>query len=120
MRLRASGEKEARDYDLTAVTSNSGDGGVHQGATLRALTEAAIGSEWDRLDQLRRDAYATMGEQETVDALTVAAAFNGITRVADSTGIPLDDAMTEATTSIRKTTGIDEFAYAAKSARYHS
>ena len=59
-----------------------------------------------------------MGKQETVDALTVAAAFNGITRVADSTGIPLDDAMAEATASIRAASGIDQFSYAEKSARY--
>ena len=118
MRLRGSGEKEGRDYDLGAVTSDSGDAGVDQGATLRALTEAAIRSEWDLLDSLRGDAFTTLGEQQTVDALTVAAAFNGITRVADSTGIPLDDAMAEATTSIRTATGIDQYAYAEKSARY--
>ncbi len=118
MRLRGSGEQEGRDYDLAVITSDTGDGGVEKGDVLRALTEAAIRSEWDLLDQLRADAFTTLGEQQTVDALTVAAAFNGITRVADSTGIPLDDAMAEATTSIRTAAGIDQYAYAEKSARY--
>ena len=118
MRLRGSGEQEGKDYDLSVITSDTGDGGVEAGHVLRALTEAAIRSEWNLLDQLRSDAFNNIGEQETVDALTVAAAFNGITRVADSTGIPLDKAMAEETTSIRETTGIDQFSYAAKSARY--
>ena len=118
MRLRASGKKEERDYDLEALTSDTGDAGVESGAVLRALTEAAIGGEWDLLDRLRGDAFTTMGEQETVDVLTVAAGFNGITRVADATGIPLDNVMDEATTSIRGTTGINQFSYAEKSARY--
>lgn len=118
MRLRGSGEQEGRDYDLSVITADTGDGGVEAGDVLRGLTEAAIRSEWDLLDGLRADAFVSMGKQETVDALTVAAAFNGITRVADSTGIPLDDAMAEATASIRAASGIDQFSYAEKSARY--
>ncbi|MDA1076460.1 MAG: alkylhydroperoxidase-related (seleno)protein, partial [Proteobacteria bacterium] len=52
------------------------------------------------------------------DTLTVAAAFNGITRVADSTGIPLDDNTAEHTGDLRESTGIAQFAYEAKSTRY--
>ena len=59
-----------------------------------------------------------MGENAMVDALTVAAGFNGITRVADATGIPLDPTTQEVTGSMRAETGIDAFDYAAKSARY--
>jgi len=53
-----------------------------------------------------------------VDTLVVASAFNGITRVADATGIPLDDSTMLATAQLRKDTGIEEFDYAKKSARY--
>ncbi len=53
-----------------------------------------------------------------VDCLVVASAFNGITRVADATGIPLDE-NTEATTAdMRAAVGLDAFAYVAKSARF--
>ncbi len=61
-----------------------------------------------------------MGEQAVVDTLVVASAFNGITRVADATGIPLDDSTLQATTQLRNDTGIDQFEYAVKSARYTS
>ena len=59
-----------------------------------------------------------MGIQPMVDALTVAAAFNGITRVADSTGIPLDENTLETTGEMREQTGIDRFNYDEKSAQY--
>ena len=91
MLLRASGEQSGAEYDLNAVTSTTGDAGVEHESILRELTEAAIENRWDDLEDVRNRAVQAMGEQETVDALTVAAAFNGITRVADATGIPLDE-----------------------------
>ena len=118
MLLRASGERDNEDYDVNSVTSDSLDPGVPQGSWLRALTEAAISGDWLGLAELRPDAEAQLGVQQTIDALTVAAAFNGITRVADATGIPLDENTEATTAAMRETTGIARFGYAAKSARY--
>lgn len=118
MLLRASGQRESRDFNLNAVNEADSDPGVDHASHLRSLTEAAIGSRWQELATVREDATAAMGEQVMVDALTVAAGFNGITRVADATGIPLDPATQEVTRSMRAGTGIDAFDYAAKSARY--
>ena len=59
-----------------------------------------------------------MGADQCVDALVVAAAFNGITRVADATGIPLDHNTDDATAAMREATGIERFHYSAKSVRY--
>jgi hypothetical protein len=118
MLLRASGEQDGAEYDLNAITSPTGDAGVDHAPLLRELTEAAIENRWDDLEAVRTRAAQAMGEQETVDALTVAAAFNGITRVADATGIPLDEHTAATTIEMRDVTGIDRFDYAAKSARY--
>ena len=118
MLLRASSEQDQTDYDLQSVTDEHINPGVAHGDHLRALTEATIRGDWLSLGGIRRRAEAAMGEQQTVDALVVAAAFNGITRVADATGVPLDDNTATTTVSLRAETGIDEFAYAAKSARY--
>jgi hypothetical protein len=117
MLLRASGEREQGDYDLHSVTADAGDSGVAHSDLLRALTEQAISSDWAQLAATREHASRAMGAQQTVDALTVAAAFNGITRVADATGIPLDPVTAEETVEMRARTGIDEYAYERKSAR---
>ena len=118
MLLRASGQRENRDFNLNAVNETDSDPGVDHASHLRLLTEAATGSQWQQLATIRDKAAAAMGEQVMVDALTVAAGFNGITRVADATGIPLDPTTQEVTGSMRAETGIDAFDYAAKSARY--
>ena len=91
MLLRASGEREQADYNVDSVTSDNLDSGVPHGDILRDLTEATIKGDWLGLAQMRPRAERIMGQQQTADALVVAAAFNGITRVADATGIPLDE-----------------------------
>ena len=118
MLLRASGERDGNTYDLSAVTDDHGDSGVPHSNVIRALTEAAVGNRWDQLASLREAASRTLGAQAMVDVLTVAAGFNGITRVADATGIPLDERARAATEDMRAAVGIDRFHYARKSARY--
>ena len=118
MLLRASGEQTQTHYDLLSVTDGNRDPGVTHGAHLRALTEVTIQGDWLNLGPTRARAEAAMGVQQVVDALVVAAAFNGITRVADATGVPLDDNTAATTEELRTATGIDRFAYAEKTARY--
>ncbi len=118
MLLRASGQRENQDFDLTAVNTADTDPGVPHAEHLRALTEATINGDWQALPEIRNKAIAAMGAQQAIDALIVASGFNGITRVADSTGIPLDP-NTEATTQeMREETGIQRFHYAEKSDRF--
>lgn len=116
MLLRASGEKEA--YELAAITEADTDSGVPHGATLIKLAELTATSAWTELKTALAEAASTMGEQQAVDALVVASAFNGITRVADATGIPLDENTEAGTRVMREVIGLDAFAYDAKTARY--
>lgn len=92
--------------------------GVSNETQLRSLTDAAIHGAWDTLTELRADAAAVMDTQQITDVLVVAAAFNGITRVADATGIPLDPDTARTTFDMRESTGIQRFDYSEKSARY--
>ena len=57
-------------------------------------------------------------KQQETDALVVAAAFNGFTRVADATGVPLDPHTAEKTVEMRKQADIHRFRYTEKSTRY--
>ena len=118
MLLRASGQPDQKDYDLNSVTDEHIDPGVDFGHWLRSLTEATIQSRWDELVTIREEAGAVMGTQSMVDALVVASGFNGITRVADATGIPLDENTQQMTVDMRESTGIERFNYAEKSDRF--
>ena len=119
MLLRASGQQDNQHYDLGTITQDNGDSGVPHSNLLRSLTEAAISGDWLALAEMREDAETVLGRQQVVDVLTVAAAFNGITRVADCTGIPLDPDTEQNTQQMRIDTGIAEFAYEQKSNRYN-
>ena len=118
MLLRLSSERDQIAADLNSVTSDDIDSGVRDGPWLRRLTEAAIRGDWLGLAASRPMAEAAMGEQQVADILVVAAAFNGITRVADATGIPLDPDTHASTGEMREDTGIERFNYSEKSARY--
>ncbi len=118
MLLRASGQPDQKDYDLNSVTDDHADSGVDFGHWLRSLTEATIQNRWDDLALIRDQADVAMGTQSMVDTLVVASGFNGITRVADSTGIPLDENTQQMTIDMRESTGIERFNYAEKSDRY--
>lgn len=118
MLLRESGRREEADYDLSAVTNRSRNAGLPYEGWLRALTEQTIAGAWETLRSTLSEAVQEMGQAAAVDVLVVASAFNGITRVADATGIPLDRNTALNTVAMRTAVGLDDFDYDAKSARF--
>ena len=113
MLLRGSGE-----FELQAVMDPQIDSGVEHGRLLGQLVDATISHDWSLVETLRDECVQVMGAQKTVDAIAVASAFNGITRIADATGIPLDEGPAEATASMRSQLAINDFAYSEKSRKY--
>jgi hypothetical protein len=83
---------------------------VPHAAELLAFVEAALSFDPAKIAQTRATVLAAMGEAAMVDAAGVIAGFNGITRIADATGIPLEDAKAEQSAAWRATLGIDQFA----------
>ena len=118
MLLRASGEREDQHYDLAAITDHATQAGVPHEKWLGELTELSISGDWQQLATTLALASDEMGAEQAVDALTVAAAFNGITRVADATGIPLDENTAATTAAMRASVGLDAFDYLEKSRRF--
>ena len=55
-----------------------------------------------------------------MDAIGVAAGFNGITKIANATGLPLDAETETNTVGMRQQTRIDEFGDAHKSQIYET
>ena len=58
-----------------------------------AFTDAAMGDDEALLDRERRALREVLSDAEFVDTCATIGAFNVVDRIADSTGIPLDDMM---------------------------
>ena len=115
MALRESAKHAGQDADLRLVTGLvDGDGGVEHGDFLVRMAEAVARWQWNDVARLREESVALMGEQPISDAILVASGFNGITRVADATGIRLDKITESTTADLRSLTKIDDFAPAEK------
>jgi hypothetical protein len=108
--LRESSKAKGENYDLTLLTGTAGDGNIPHGALLVAFAEAVLGSDEAGLSAVRSDVRARMGDAALVDAAAIVATFNAIDRVADSTGIPIEDGKAAATADFRAALGINAFA----------
>lgn len=99
------------DANVRAVTDDTlrDASGVLHGEFLLRLTDAIAARDKALLASLRLEGADCLGSVGLVDAIGVASGFNAITRVADSTGIPLDDFMAERSADIRETAGINQF-----------
>jgi hypothetical protein len=110
--LRASGRHYGTDFDLEGIVQGDGGSGVAHETNLLAFADAAIVGATN-LDEARRDLVQVAGAGAMVDAAAVIAGFDAITRVADGTGIPLEQPKAEATADWRVKLGIDAY-WAAK------
>jgi alcohol dehydrogenase class IV len=108
--LRESSRAKKEDYDLTLLTGTEGDGNIPHGALLVAFTDAVVKYEDGEAARLRAEIRAQMGDDALVDASAIVAAFSGFDRLADSTGIPLEDAKAENSADFRAALGINAFA----------
>ena len=108
--LRESSKAKGENYDLALLTGVKGDGNVPHGALLVSFAEAVLGDDDARLSAIRSEIRGKLGDAALVDAAAIVATFNAIDRVADSTGIPIEDAKAAATADFRAALGINAFA----------
>lgn len=110
MALRESGREQDTTYELGAVTRQvESDGGVPHGAYLLELTEAVVKRRPAEVRALQSQGVELLGADGFVRAIGVVAGFDGINRVADAIGIPLDDRFAELDQSFWDGTMINEF-----------
>lgn len=117
MLLRRSGQISEETYNLGGVTGE-GTIGVENEDLLIAVAEAVYRSDSVELAQARDMALGRVGEEFLLDAIGVASGFNGITKIANATGLPLDSRTEEITVEMREVTGIDTYADDHKSGLY--
>ena len=108
--LRASSKAKGESFDLSLIVGKPGDGNIPHGALLVAFAEAVLGIDDERLADTQSRIRAAMGDAALVDAAAIVATFNAIDRVADATGIQIEDARAQATADIRAALGINAFA----------
>jgi hypothetical protein len=108
--LRASSKAKGESVDLSLIVGKPGDGNIPHGALLVAFSEAVLGVDDERLADTQSRIRAAMGDAALVDAAAIVATFNAIDRVADATGIQIEDARAQATADIRAALGINAFA----------
>ena len=110
--LRASAEDKGEELDYGAVTRgvSAGDTGLPNDTLLIAFAEAILGPEAPKLNDAREAIAIRMGGAALVDSAAVAALFNAIDRVADSTGAQVEDWKLAETAELRSAIGIDAFA----------
>lgn len=84
------------------------DGVPHAGLLLR-FADAAVAFDAAGMAAVREEVRAALGEAAMIDAAAVVAGFNGITRIADATGIPMEAQKIADTEEWRVRLGIDDF-----------
>jgi len=137
--LRESSRVLGQEIDVDAVvdggrTALGGDYGFPAAAELLAFASAANrvanpamaaggddGSATSDptaiLAEARRQLVAVVGPEGLLEAAATVAAFNGLVRVADGTGIELDDAMIVASAEVRADLGLDAMTGSANTRR---
>jgi hypothetical protein len=91
--LSLSADITESDVDLGMINGDktaSADG-IQHGASLMNFTEAFVSRDEEALAAARNALLAEAGADVVVDAAGVAANFQRMVRIADSTGIPLDE-----------------------------
>jgi hypothetical protein len=87
----------------------TGPAGVPHAALLLRFADAALSFDPARIAPLRAQVEATLGTEAMLDAAAVIAGFNGIARIADATGIPMEEQKAADTQDWRARLGIDDF-----------
>ena len=108
MRLRVSGDQTGNEYDLALVMgAEVAESGLPHGALMNDFVEAVCARDTARTRTARQAIVDSLGAGAMVDAAAVIAAFNAYPRMADATGIPLEDAKAAATAGLRQELGLD-------------
>lgn len=96
------------------MTSDDGRSvGVANEELLDNFTKAALLRDERRLAEAREALELAMGRDALVDAAAVIGCFQRLNRMADGTGIALDEQMMFMTTGLRQILSIDDYATAA-------
>ncbi len=102
------------DVDLRAVNGAAdGDVGVAHGVELVAFVDAVMADDEALLDGAREALRKAVSPEAFVDACAVLGAFNIVDRIADATGLPLDERLTAMSGDVQRELDLSRFGSAA-------
>jgi hypothetical protein len=116
MMLSVSMQHQGQEVDLTGIIEGADavDEGIPHGKVLTRFAEAVLGGDEAEITKTRENLIDAVGGDAVVDAAGVIGHFERMTRVADATGIPLDEATAAATVGIREDLGLNDYSMASR------
>jgi len=82
---------------------------VPQATLLIEFAEAVLRGDEPRQNRARTALYRALGAAALVDAAAIVASFNAVVKIADGSGIPLEEAKAAATEDLRTALGLEQF-----------
>lgn len=92
-----------------ALEGGGADSRVPQAAQLIEFAESVLRGDALRQTAAREAIDRDLGPSALVDAAAIVASFNAVVKIADGTGIPLEDAKAAATEELRAALGLERF-----------
>ena len=105
MMLRASVEATGEKVDMNAAINGTGESGIEHGDLLGQFAAALVRRE-PGLADLSEQVRTTVGDEGLAEA---SGNFQRQTRIADGTGIPIDEHMAAPTAKLREQLNINRF-----------
>ena len=93
----------------SVLEGTAADARVPHAAELIEFCEAMLGTEVAWQVRARAAVRAALGPAGLADAAAIVASFNAVVKLADGTGIPLEDFKAEATRDLRAELGLERF-----------
>ena len=113
MMLRESSKLEGRSVDLQVVTSGADpNGDLPAEEELIAFAEAALDGDTAAITAARSALVDRLGSRAMIDAAGVISNFQRMVRIADGTGIPLDEPIAMITARMREDLGLNDYSSA--------
>jgi hypothetical protein len=106
--LRGSGLHAGATFSDAAVVDRGAESGVPWGGLLLAFAEAAVANAPDLAEQ-RQAVMNELGENAMIDAAAVIGIFQAVVKIADATGIPLEDPKAEISSNFREELGLNAY-----------
>ena len=110
MALRVSAQISRENVDLEGIVAGQAvDTGIRGGKALLAFAETGLGDDAEAIAAARLRVREELGERAMVDAAGIIANFQRMVRIADGTGIALDDQLVAVTADLRDQLGINAY-----------